>query len=121
LLDSQDRAVCSFLPDGAEWSVIEELMAILKPFTLATTVLNGSSYGTISIVSPLIHKFCSNLDEKQDNSENTKQVKVEIQLDLKGCYVGDTAKLLQEAAFLNPRFKQLNFLPDDDREIQSKE
>ena len=105
----------SLLPDGAEWSVIEELMVILKPFTLATTVLSGSSYGTISIVSPLIHKFCSNLDRKEDDSKNLKQIKVAIQSDLKERYVGDTAKLLQEAAFLDPRFKQLNFLSDDER------
>ena len=32
LLDSQDRAVHRLLSDGAEWSVIEELMVILKPF-----------------------------------------------------------------------------------------
>ena len=32
LLDSQDRAVCSLFPDRAEWSVIEELMVILKLF-----------------------------------------------------------------------------------------
>ena len=115
LLDSQDRVVRSLLPDGAEWSVIEELMVILKPFALATTVLSGSSYGTISIVSPLIHKFCSNLDRKEDDCENLKQIKVAIQSDLQGRYVGDTAKLLQEAAFLDPRFKQLNFLSDDER------
>ena len=36
LLDSQDRVVHSLLPDEAEWSVIEELMVILKPFVLAT-------------------------------------------------------------------------------------
>ena len=112
LLDSQDS---SLLPDGAEWSVIEELMVILKPFALATTVLSGSSYGTISIVSPLIHKFCSNLDRKEDDSKNLKQIKVAIQSDLKERSVGDTAKLLQEAAFLDPRFKQLNFLSDDER------
>ena len=115
LLDSQDRVVRSLLPYGAEWSVIEELMAILKPFALASTVLSGSSYGTISIVSPLIHKFCSNLDRKEDDGENLKQIKVAIQSDLKERYVGDTAKLLQEAAFLDPRFKQLNFLSDDER------
>ena len=78
LLDSQDRAVHSLLPDGAEWNVIEELMVILKPFALATAVLSGSSYGTISIVSPPIHKFCLNLDGKEDDSENLKQLKVAI-------------------------------------------
>jgi len=69
LMDSQDRVVRSLLPDGAEWSVIEELMVILKPFALATTVLSGSAYGTISNVSPLIHKFYSHLDRKEDDSE----------------------------------------------------
>ena len=38
-----------------------------------------------------------------------------IQSDLKERYVGDTAKLLKEATFLDPRFKQLNFLSDDER------
>jgi len=78
LLNSQDRTVRSFLPDEAEWSGIEESIVILKPFPLATTVLSGSSYGTISIVSPLTHKFCSNLDGKEDDSENLKQLKVQI-------------------------------------------
>ena len=65
LLDSQDRVVRSLLPDGAEWIVIEELLAILKPFAIATTVLSGSSYATISIVCPLIYKFCSTLNENE--------------------------------------------------------
>jgi len=77
LLDSQDRVVHSLFPDGAEW--IKELMVILKPFALATTVLSGLAYGTISIVSPLIHKFCCNLDRKEDDSANLKQMKEAIQ------------------------------------------
>ena len=53
------------IPDGAKWSVIEELLVIFNPFAIATTVLSGSSYGIISIVSPLIHKFCSNLMKRR--------------------------------------------------------
>ena len=60
-------------------------------------------------------QVCSNLDRKEDDSENLKQIKVAIQSDLKERYVGDTAKLLQEPAFLDPRFKQLNFLSDNER------
>ena len=44
------------------------------------------------------------------NGQNLKQIKVAIQSDLKERYVGDTAKLLQEAAFLDPRFKQLDYI-----------
>ena len=106
----------SLLPDGAEWSVIEELINILEPFAIATTVLSGSSYGTISIVSPLIHKFCSNLDRKDDDSDNIQQIKTTIRSDLKVRYTGDSAKMLQEAAYLDPRFKHLNFLSDDEKE-----
>ena len=115
LLDSQDRVIRSLLPDGAEWTVIEELLSILKPFAIATTVLSGSSYATISIVSPLIYKFCSSLDGKEGDSENSKQIKVAIQSDLKERYKWDTAKMLQEAAFLDPRFKHLNFLSSDEK------
>ena len=44
-------------------------------------------------------------------SENSKQVKYAIQSDLKENYKGDAARILQEAVFLDPRFKQLNFYP----------
>ena len=33
----QDRIVRSLLPDGAEWIAIKELLAVLKPFAIATT------------------------------------------------------------------------------------
>lgn len=111
LLDSQDRVICNLLPDGAEWTVIEELLTILKPFAIATTVLSGSSYATISIVSPLIYKFCSSLDGKESDSENCKQIKTAIQSDLKERYKGDTTKMLQEAAFLDPDLNTLTFYP----------
>lgn len=115
LLDTQDRVIRSLLPDGAEWTVIEELLSILKPFAIATAVLSGSSYATISIAWPLIYKFCSSLNGKEGDSENSKQIKAAIQSDLKEHYKGDTAKMLQEAAFLNPRFKHLNFLSSDEK------
>ena len=95
--------------------MIEELLTILKPFAIATAVLSGSSYATISIVSPLIYKFCSSLDGKESDSENCKQIKTAIQSDLKEGYKEDTAKMLQEAAFLDPRFKHLNFLSSDEK------
>ena len=86
-LDSQDRVnICSLLPDWAESTVIEELFSILKSFAVATIVLSGSSYATISIVSPLVYKFCPSLDGKQDDSENLKLTKAAIQSDLQVCY-----------------------------------
>ena len=55
--------------------------------------------------------FCSNLDGKEEgDSENCKQIKTPVQSDQQEHYKGDTAKMLQEAGFLDPRFKHLNFL-----------
>jgi len=36
LLESQDRVLRSLLPDGKEWNTIEELLAILELFAIAT-------------------------------------------------------------------------------------
>ena len=96
--------------------MIEELLAILKPFTIDTTVLSGSSYVTISTVCPVIYNFCSSLDGKEGDCENCKQIKTAIQSDIKECYKRHTAKTLQELAFLDPRFKNLNFLFNDEIE-----
>ena len=66
LLDSQDRAVRILLPDGAKWSVIEGLLVILTPFALATTVISGSSYGTIVLLYlPSFTSFAQTLIEKK--------------------------------------------------------
>jgi len=56
----QDRTAQSLLPDGVEFSVIEEMLVILEPSVNAAT---GSSHGTISCI---IHNFCSGLDRKGD-------------------------------------------------------
>ena len=74
LLVSQDRIFRILLPDGKEWTIIEKLLAILKPFAIATKALNGSSYATISIVYPLIYKFYLNLVEKESDGDNMRQL-----------------------------------------------
>ena len=33
--------ICGLFPGGTEWTVIEELLFILKPFGITTTVLSG--------------------------------------------------------------------------------
>ena len=92
---------------------MEELLFILKPFAIATTVL--SEYATISIICPLIYKLCSSLDGKEGDSENSKQIKTAIHSDIKEHYKGDTTLLLQEVAFLDPRFKHLDILNSDEK------
>ena len=37
-----------------QWSLLEELTTVLKPFEMATTFMSGESYVTISVVPPLV-------------------------------------------------------------------
>ena len=46
LTESRDRTICSLLPENEEWSAIEDLMSILKPFYDGTTIIRGSRYPT---------------------------------------------------------------------------
>ena len=77
---------------------------MLKSFTIATTVLSGSSYATISIVSSHLQDYAHCLDGKEGDSENCKQIKTAIQSVLKECYKGDT-----KAAFLIPDLSTFTF------------
>jgi len=48
------------MPTSKEFTVAEELLAILKPFndTTDSEVVIGERYPTLSIVLPILHKFC---------------------------------------------------------------
>ena len=48
LLESKDKVVHSLFPDGPEWNLLEDLVAVLEPFEEATKALSGSTYPTIS-------------------------------------------------------------------------
>ena len=56
LLD-KPHEVRSLLPDGDEWTVIEELLDVLKPFHKATKTMSVSLYPTLSMLSPLLYQF----------------------------------------------------------------
>ena len=57
LLEEKDRSKRALLPDTSEWTLIEELIAVLEPFVKATTAMSGSSYPTVSMLSPLLYKL----------------------------------------------------------------
>ena len=39
LLESKDKVVRSLFPDGPEWNLLEDLVAVLEPFEEATKAL----------------------------------------------------------------------------------
>ena len=117
LLD-QPRGVRYLLPDSEEWTIIEELIAVLKPFHRATTAMSASSYPTLSMLSPLLYKLLEKvLRVEEDDTPSGKALKEAILTDLSRRYSSlNQQVMLHAAAFLDPRFKDLDpFVPETER------
>lgn len=106
LLD-QPREVRYLLPDSEEWTIIEELIAVLKPFHRATTAMSAS---TLSMLSPLLYKLIEKvLKVEEDDTPSGKAFKEAILTDLNHCYSSlNKQEMLHTTAFLDPRFKDLD-------------
>ena len=110
LLKIGNRSVHSLLPENEEWSIIEDLLGVLKPFCDSTTIMSGSRYPTFSLMAPLLYKLLEvTLKITDDDKCLSKCVKKSISNDLQSSYDSyDIKKHLRIAAFLDPRFKDLS-------------
>ena len=87
LLESKDKAVCSLFPDGPEWNLLEDPVAVLEPFKEATKALSGSTYPTISMINPLLYQVCEvTLKINEDDNMNLKKIKETILEDFQDRY-----------------------------------
>ena len=87
LMENKEKHMRALLPDAGEWGIIEDLIAILKPFMDATKVLSGSKYATMSLHAPTLYKFIY-ITLKEDDKDSTivKSIKHAICTDLKSQY-----------------------------------
>ena len=118
LLESKDKAVRSLFPDGPEWNLLEDLVTVLEPFEEATKALSGSNYPTISMISPLLYQVCKvTLKVNEDDNVNLKRIKETMLEDFQDRYLSPAiTEILNIAAFLDPRFKELDpFIPVNER------
>jgi len=99
------------LPTTNEWKVIKELTELLNPFEMATRLLSGQQYPTLSLIYPTMLSLKNLLltDFNHFKSSEVKLVRDEIQEDLsiRWDYPEDMGIY---AAFYDPRFKDLYFL-----------
>ena len=121
LLEEKGHSKRSLLPDTHEWTLIEELITVLEPFVKTTTAMSGSSYPTVSMLSPLLYKpIRVSLAHKDKDSATIRQVKDVIAEDLRNLY--EAAQMLNMCAFLDPRFKKLVlFIPEGERKDVTEE
>ena len=116
LAENRDRAIRSLLPVNEEWSIIEDLLNVLKSFCDGTTMMSGSRY---PLLAPLLHKLVRvTLKSNEEDSEVLKSIKCSIVNDLQNRYNSHSIrKCLRIATFLDPRFKDLSpFIPAEEHE-----
>ena len=119
LMESTDRANRFLLPDNPKWTLIEELIIILKPFHEATTMMSGSKYPTSSLLAPLLYKLLDvTLKVGNDDSNHMRLIKQVIATDLQTRYRSQSVtEMINTAAFLDPRFKDLDpFIPQENHD-----
>lgn len=109
-----------------EWTFISELISVLKPLQVATTVLCGNSHTPISMVNPVIRSLIDiHLSYTDSDCESVRKLKDIISVDLRRRFVLDRENMnfdeipapRQIAQFLDPRYKNLENEPAEARQI----
>ena len=105
------------MPEGEDWTIIDDLVHILHPFQQATEAMCTDKYSTISTVKPLLYKLLSKTLEAQDDDSTTlRDMKMAVKSDLSRRYQKDDVKdVMNRVTFLDPRYKELPFLSDGEK------
>ncbi|KAL0151535.1 hypothetical protein M9458_053187 [Cirrhinus mrigala] len=114
-LRKREKAICTFTE--SDISNAEEFIQALKAMKVATCVLSDESKPTLSVIAPLLAQLLQDTQEKSGDPPFVKEIKEAVHQDLKKRYASDTEKAtLNQAAALDPRFKALPFLSDNEKE-----
>ena len=104
------------MPSDAEITPVEVYLEVMKPSVCSTEVIGGEQRVTLSAIRPLLHMLLSqHLAEKPSDAHLAKVVKKAVLTDMQGHY-NDAEALLNKACYLNPCFKALIFLSEEQKE-----
>lgn len=96
-------------------SLAEDIAATLKPLKDITVMLCSESSPTLSVIMPLHHQLtCSLLKSEESDSSTVVEMKKVMCSDLLERY-SDKAGFLNVATALDPRFKLLPYLSDQEK------
>ncbi|KMQ85300.1 zinc finger bed domain-containing protein 1-like protein [Lasius niger] len=93
-----------------DWSIMESMVKVLRPFQVATTVLCNENMVTISLVRPIIHGLkTKHMIESSEDDNYIKLFKSEAISSLNKRF-NKSANLTSEqiSCFLDPRYKSLS-------------
>ncbi|KAL2089183.1 hypothetical protein ACEWY4_016082 [Coilia grayii] len=92
----------------------EDVAKTLRPLKVATLVMCEEQTPTVSIIAPLQAQLCQSTVEQTNDSGIIKDIKNALAQDLGKRYANNT--FLQMASALDPRFKALPFMSEEERD-----
>lgn len=96
--------------DSNEWTIIEAVVALLRPFENVTVILSGEKYLSLSSVIPLVFGLRNAIQNKTPVTELGKNLKRSLSAVIeKRLAVYETNRTASKATFLDPRFKKKGF------------
>ncbi|KAK7124043.1 hypothetical protein R3I93_022218 [Phoxinus phoxinus] len=94
----------------------EHLVKTLRPMKLATTTMSEESMPTLSIIAPLHTQLLADFTPAPEDDPMTWEIKHVIWEDLRKRYTSTKERhTLHTASCLDPRFKALPFLSEDEK------
>ncbi|XP_078025205.1 E3 SUMO-protein ligase ZBED1-like [Epinephelus lanceolatus] len=94
----------------------EDAVSALKPMKDATTLMSEESNPTVSLIAPIHAQLLQNMTDTIGDSPMIHEIKNAIKTDLLKRYNSEAEKkILHTASALDPRFKGLPFLTEEER------
>ena len=101
------------LPGEAEWKVMQELSAVLKPLDVACRTLAKEAFPRLSLIKPILIGLLTRhlVAVPGEAKPLTKAVKTRVRERLAGCYEDPAVnRILCVACSLDPQFRHLGFM-----------
>lgn len=92
-------------------ALIPEVIKLMSPLKVATTLLSEEKKPTLSMISPIQTKLLKHFQPEESDPLETSRMKERFRQDFDGRYT-DLQDLLYYASALDPWFKDLAFLDD---------
>ena len=100
------------------WAIMENIISVLKPFYVATSVMSSEEYPTLSVILPILTSLLRNhLHDNEADCAAVASYKTVVKKQLTKRYdIDNPNSTIMLASFLDPRHKRLLFLSDQQRE-----
>lgn len=109
-----EKDICTF--SESDITCAEEIVDAMKPMKVATLFMSQESTPTLSVVAPLHAQLLNDLQVIPSDSTLVKEIKSAISEDLGKMYKDQQKETLYTCAAMDPRFKALPFISDEERQ-----